>query len=123
MKSNPVAAVGIAFVDLPLPIEPHLLFRISCAEMESGTGAALARLTVAQVHPSRFTRGQLLESAAQWHCPVLSIDLLPPSSEIPLAGSLDCRRAASKETRFGQTSTDVGPVVACAKKMSGGQPR
>src|SRR5215831_2287102 len=62
MKSNPVAAVGIAFVDLPLPIEPHLLFRISCAEMESGTGAALARLTVAQVHPSRFTRGQLLEA-------------------------------------------------------------
>ena len=64
MKSNPIAAVGVALVDLPLPIEPHLLFRKTCAEMESGTGAALACLTVAQVHPIRFTRGNYPKRAA-----------------------------------------------------------
>jgi hypothetical protein len=64
MKSNSVTAVGIALVDLPLPIEPHLLFRKSCAEMESATGAALARLTVAQIHPIRFTRGNYSKRAA-----------------------------------------------------------
>ena len=80
-------------------------YRCGAGTPDSGTG------TPEPVHPWAITR-----SAAQWHCPVLSIDLLPPSFEIPLAGSLDCRRAASKETRFGQTSTDVGPVVACAKK-------
>jgi hypothetical protein len=64
MKSNPIAAVGVALVDLPLPIEPHLLFRKTCAEMESGTGAALARLTVAQVNPIRFTRGNYSKRAA-----------------------------------------------------------
>jgi hypothetical protein len=64
MKSNPIAAVGVALVDLPLPIEPHLLFRKTCAEMESGTGAALACLTVAQVHPIRFTRGNYSKRAA-----------------------------------------------------------
>src|SRR5580693_4815413 len=57
MKSNPITAVSVALVDLPLPIEPHLLFQKTRAEMESSTGAALTCLTVAQVHPIRFTRG------------------------------------------------------------------
>jgi len=64
MKSNLITAVGVALVNLPLPIEPHLLFRKTCAEMESGTGAALACLTVAQVHPIRFTRGNYSKRAA-----------------------------------------------------------
>jgi hypothetical protein len=55
MKSNPIAAVGVALVDLPLPIEPHLLFRKTCAEMESGTGPALARCAAVRpvVHAGR----------------------------------------------------------------------
>jgi len=56
----------------------------------------------------------------QWHCPVRSIDLLPPSLEATLADFFDCRRAASKEKLSERTSTDVGPVVACATKISGG---
>src|SRR5438477_6394986 len=64
MKSNPIAAVGVALIDLPLPIEPHLLFRKTCAEMESGTGAALAFLAVAQVHPIRIARGNYSKRAA-----------------------------------------------------------
>jgi hypothetical protein len=56
MKSNAIAAVGIALVNLPLTVEPHLLFRKRRAEMEGRAGAALARLTVAKVHPIRFTR-------------------------------------------------------------------
>ena len=64
MKSNPITAVGVALVDLPLPIEPHLLFWKTRAEMESGTGAALACLSVAQVHPIRFTRGNYSKRAA-----------------------------------------------------------
>ena len=31
MKSKPIAAVGVALIDLPLPIEPHSLFRKTCA--------------------------------------------------------------------------------------------
>ena len=45
-------------------MEPHLLFRKSSTEMESGTGAALARLTVAQAHPIRFTRSNYSKRAA-----------------------------------------------------------
>src|SRR5215471_5854717 len=45
-------------------MEPHLLFRKSSTEMESGTGAALARLAVAQVHPIRFTNGNYSKRAA-----------------------------------------------------------
>ena len=56
MKSNAIAAVGIPLVDLPLPIEPHLLFWKTCAEMESGTGAALARC--AAVRPSFMRAGK-----------------------------------------------------------------
>src|SRR5215831_14690338 len=57
MKSNQIAAVGIALVDLPFAIEPHLFFPIRRTEMKSGTGAPLARLTMAQVNPIWFTRG------------------------------------------------------------------
>jgi hypothetical protein len=46
MKSNAIAAVGVALIDLSFPIEPHLLVRICRAEMEGGAGAALARLAV-----------------------------------------------------------------------------
>jgi len=63
MKSNAIAAVRIALVNLPLPIEPYLLFRKTCAEMEGGAGAALARLAVAQINPIRFTCGKLLEAS------------------------------------------------------------
>lgn len=119
MKSNPIAAVGVALVDLPLPIEPHLLFRKTCAEMESGTGAALACLTVAQVHPIRFARGNYSKRAAV--ALPGSFHRSPPAIiEATLADFFDCRRAASKEKLFARTSTDVGPVVACATKISGG---
>jgi hypothetical protein len=64
----------------------------------------------AQVHPIWFTRGNY-SKPPQWHCPVRSIDLLPPSLEATLADFLDCRRAASEEELFGRTSTDVGPVM------------
>jgi hypothetical protein len=87
--------------------------------MESGTGAALARLTVAQVHPIRFTRGNYSKRAAV-ALPGSFHRFLLPSLEATLADFFDWRRAASKEKLFGQTSTDVGPVVACATKISGG---
>jgi len=64
MKSNPITTVGVALVNPSIPIEPHLLFRKICAEMETGTGAALACLTVAQVHPIRFARGNYSKRAA-----------------------------------------------------------
>src|SRR5215469_6833735 len=57
MKPNAIAAVGIAFVDLPLPVEPYPLFRQSSAKMEGGAGTALACFAVAQINPIRFTRG------------------------------------------------------------------
>jgi hypothetical protein len=82
MKSNPITAVGVALVDLPLPIEPHLLFRKTCAEMESGTGAALACLTVAQVHPIRFTDGNHSKRTAVAF-PIRSI--LPSASSNPVS--------------------------------------
>src|SRR5271154_800357 len=56
MKSNAVAAVGVALIDLPLAVKPDLLFRIARTEMK-GAGATLASLAVAQVHPIRFTGG------------------------------------------------------------------
>jgi hypothetical protein len=79
MKSNAIAAVGIALVNLPLTVEPHPLFRICRAEMEGGggAGAALTRLAVAQIDPIRFTRGNY-SKRPQWHCPIRSIDLLRP---------------------------------------------
>jgi hypothetical protein len=63
MKSNAIAAVGVALIDLPFPVEPHLLFRICRAEMERGAGTALARLAVAQVNPIRITRGDYSKRA------------------------------------------------------------
>ena len=43
MKSNAIAAVGVAFVDLSLTVEAHPLFRITGTEMESGAGASRGR--------------------------------------------------------------------------------
>ena len=42
MKSNAIAAVGIALVNLPLTVKPHLLFRKRRAEMEGRAGALRA---------------------------------------------------------------------------------
>ena len=55
MKSNAIAAVGVALVDLPLAFEPHPVFWIARAEMEGSAGTALARVAVAQINPIRFT--------------------------------------------------------------------
>ena len=64
MKSNAIAAVGIALVNLPLTVKSHLLFRKRRAEMESRAGAALTRLAVAQVDPIRLSRGNYSKRAA-----------------------------------------------------------
>jgi hypothetical protein len=64
MKSNPITAVGVALVNLPLTVEPDPLFRITRTEMETGAGAALARLAVAQINSIRFTRGNHSKRAA-----------------------------------------------------------
>ena len=64
MKSDAVAAVGIALVDLTLAVEPHPLFGIGSTEMESRAGAPLARLAVAKVNPIRLTRGDYSKRAA-----------------------------------------------------------
>ena len=57
MKSNAVATVGIALIDLALAVKPDLLFRIARTEMKGGAGATVASLAVAQVHPIRFACG------------------------------------------------------------------
>ena len=64
MKSNAIAAVAIALIDLPLAVKPDLLFRIARTEMKGGAGATLASLAVAQVHPIRFTCGNYSKRAA-----------------------------------------------------------
>ena len=64
MKSNPITAVGVALVNLPLTVEPDPLFRITRTEMETDAGAALARLAVAQINSIRFTRGNYSKRAA-----------------------------------------------------------
>src|SRR5690348_4307683 len=48
-KSNAVAAVGVALVDLPVAVKTHPLFGICRTEMESRAGTALACLAVTQV--------------------------------------------------------------------------
>jgi hypothetical protein len=93
MKSNPIAAVGVALVELPLPIEPHLLFRKTCAEMESGTGAALACLAVAKINSIRFTRGNYSKRAAV-ALPDPFHRLLPTWFGRILTDPVGCRRAA-----------------------------
>jgi hypothetical protein len=57
MKTNGIAAVGVAFVDLPLPVESYPRFRKSSAKMEGGASTVLACFAVAQINPIRFTRG------------------------------------------------------------------
>jgi hypothetical protein len=64
MKSNAIATVGVALVDVPLAVEPHLLYRIRRAEVEGSAGAALASLEVAQIDPIRFTCGTYSKRAA-----------------------------------------------------------
>ena len=64
MKTNAIAAVGVTFVDLPLPVEPYPRFRKSSAKMEGGPGTALACFAVAQIDPIRFTRGYHSQRAA-----------------------------------------------------------
>ena len=89
MKSNAIAAVGVALVNPPLTMEPYPLFRITGTEMESGASAALARLAVAQVDPIRFTRGNY-SKRPQWHCPICST----ASSQLGLAAFWPIIRAA-----------------------------
>jgi hypothetical protein len=79
MKSKAIAAVGVTLIDLPLAVEPYLLFRIRRAEMECGTGAALPRLAVAQVHPIRFACDNYSKGAAV---------ALPDPFQIPLPPQL-----------------------------------
>jgi hypothetical protein len=64
MKSNAIATIGVALVDLLLAVEPHLLFRIRRAEVEGSAGAALASLAVAQIDPIRFSCGNYSKRAA-----------------------------------------------------------
>ena len=70
MKSNLVAAIGVALVDLPLAVEPHPLFGIGRTELESSASAALAHVAVAKINP-------ITRSEPQWHCPTRSIGLPP----------------------------------------------
>ena len=94
MKWNAIATVGVALVDVPLAVEPHLLYRIRRAEVEGSAGAALASLAVAQVHPIRFTCGNYSKRAA-----VALPDPFhyspPVSANASLADLFRCRRAAS----------------------------
>src|SRR5438270_13390856 len=64
MESNAIAAVGIALVNLPLTVKPHLLFRKRRAEMEGRAGATLTSLAIAQINPIRFTRGNYSKRTA-----------------------------------------------------------
>jgi hypothetical protein len=94
MKSNTVAAIGIAVIDLPLAVKPDLLLRITRTEMRGGAGATLASLAVAQVYSIRFTCGNYSKRAAVALPDPL--DYSPPASaNASLADLLGCRRAAS----------------------------
>src|SRR5947209_20556943 len=76
MKSDAIAAVGIALVNLPLTVKPHLLFRKRRAEMEGRAGATLTSLAIAPINPIRFTRA-ITRSEPQWHFPIRSIGSPP----------------------------------------------
>jgi len=93
MKSNAIAAVGIALVNLPLTVKSHLLFRKRRAEMESRAGAALTRLAVAQVDPIRLSRGNYSKRAAV-ALPDPFHRLLPTWFGRILTDPVGCRRAA-----------------------------
>ena len=82
MKSNAIVSVGVALLDLPLAVEPYLLFRIRRAEVEGSAGAALASLAVAQVDPIRFTCGNYSKRAAV-ALPRLFHQVLPPPQICP----------------------------------------
>src|SRR6266478_5391671 len=62
--AGPVAAVGIALVDLALAFEPDLVFPIARAGVEGGAGAAPAGLAMAEVNPLRLARGDHPQLAA-----------------------------------------------------------
>jgi len=53
MKSNAIAAVGVALVDLPLAFEPHPVFWIARAEMEGSAGTAITRSADPSTHRPR----------------------------------------------------------------------
>ena len=105
MKSNAVAAIGIAFVDLPLTIKPHLLFRKCRAEMEGRAGATLASLAIAQINPIRFTRGNYSKRAAM-ALPDPFHRRLPTWFGRILTDPTGCRRAASSR----------GAIAECIRK-------
>jgi hypothetical protein len=94
MKSNAITAIGVAFVNLPLTVEPHPLFRITRTEMESSAGAKLARLAVAQVNPIRFTCRNYSQRAAV-ALPGTFPSLLQLGFGRILIDPAGCRRAAS----------------------------
>jgi hypothetical protein len=123
MKSNAIAAVGVALVNLPLTMEPYLLFRITGTEMESGAGASLARLAVAHINSIGFTRGNYSKRAAV--ALPGSFHRSPPAViEATLADFFDCRRAASKEKNCsrGPVPTLV-PLWRARQKSRVGRPR
>ena len=110
MKSNAIATVGVALVDLPLAVEPHLLFRIRRAEVEGSAGAALASLAVAQVDPIRFTCGNYSKRAAV-ALPDPFHHSSPASANASLADLLGCRRAL-RQRRLTRISEKHRSVVA-----------
>ena len=93
MKSNAITAIGVAFVNLPLTVEPHPLFRITRTEMESSAGAPLACLAVAKINSIRFTRGNYSKRAAV-ALPDPFHRLLPTWFGRILTDPVGCRRAA-----------------------------
>src|SRR5439155_26312299 len=57
VEADPVAAVGLALVNLALAFEPHLVLPIARAEMKGGTGAAPAGLAVTEIDALRLAGG------------------------------------------------------------------
>jgi hypothetical protein len=93
MKSDAVTAVGVALVNLPLTVKPHLLFRKRRAEVEGRAGATLASLAIAQINPIRFTRGNYSKRAAM-ALPDRFHRLLPTQPSLAVDDPVGCRRAA-----------------------------
>jgi hypothetical protein len=92
MKPNAITTVGVALVNLPFTVEPHPIFRITRAEMESCASPTLARLAVAQINPIGFTRGDYSQGRSGI---ARSVPPPPPTwfGRI-LADPVGCRRAA-----------------------------
>ena len=114
MKSNAIATVGIAFVDLPLAIEPHPLFRIAGTKMESGASAALACLAVAQINPIGSPVA-ITRSEPQWHCPIRSIDLLPTWFGRILTDPRGLPSSRFEQEAVRANQDRLGPKGACSR--------